>query len=42
MKTFLFGWEEKWKDKKCNLYQFIVMSLLDWKKKVTNYIFIKK
>ena len=38
-KTILFGWEEKWEDKKCNLYKnkFILMPLLDKNKiKVTN------
>ena len=27
-KTFLFGWREKGKDGKCNLYKLTIMSLL--------------
>ena len=27
-KYFLFGCREKWKDRKCNLYKFTIMSLL--------------
>lgn len=32
-KTVLFGWEEKWDDKKCSLYKFTLLLLLDLKKK---------
>ena len=27
-KTLLFGWREKWKDKKCNLYKLTIIPLL--------------
>ena len=37
---FLFGWGEKWEDRKYNLYKFTFIPLLD-KKKIAHYIFIK-
>ena len=27
-KTLLFGWREKWKDEKCNLYKLTIIPLL--------------
>ena len=27
-KTLLFGWREKWEDRKCSLYELTIMSLL--------------
>ena len=40
-KTLLFGWEEKWEDRKLNLYKITIISNLG-KTKIIHYIFIKK
>lgn len=41
LKTLLFCWKEKWKDRKCDLYKFTIMPLLD-KKKTLYFYFFKK